>query len=186
MSKKQIVTTTPETPPEEIVDIRSFDDLDDITYSVVVTRTDLPSLRFECRDLGYYEWETTGKEIGYPQAPPWGGTDSNGNIRFNLSDPTYIQGCREVDVQRDLRRLLKFLKMPIPGATAEEQIAALERRFGKSVIGALVIKMREIAFGGRARIESRAETFHHNGTGGAAGGEIALQRPELVESANGR
>ena len=152
---------------KERADVLSLDDLAPIAVRVEIEHGDR-LLVVPLKTLSYFEWVRLGYEVPNP-VPPTMGVDKQGRPILDTRDPSYLRALDEAALERGYVRLLAALDIPIPGATKAEQLAALKARLDTNVTRQLTAVLNQLASEGEARIMSRAETFHGDGTGDHAG-----------------
>ena len=152
--------TKEEKPVEkQVVTIAGFGDLPDRDKTVFVEMDD-QTLAFPCRMLTYKRFNELGRMIPDPEPPMMAGP--KGKI-YDLQNPEYLAKFPEVAEKRMFYRLVEFLRMTIPGETMAEKAAYLSDNLEYTIVKALVEGMQQTMIEGKARVESRAATFHANG-----------------------
>jgi hypothetical protein len=115
-----------------------------------------------------HEWNQIGYSVPAP-VPPVNGVDGNKRPIYDRADPTYLRHMAEAEEERTYRRLLACIELPVEGDTQEAKLDALRAAIGVNAFWKLNALIGERIAEGQSRIINRAETFHGDGTGDAAG-----------------
>lgn len=139
--------------------------LDDLKPRIVTVTIELPHgepFVVALRTLGYHEWNMIGSEIPDPAIPRTRVGD-DGKPALNPNDPDYLRARGEVTEERTYRRLASALiggGMELPGDDIGAQARYLRENIDAGIANVLIDFLVSTVAGGRARIETRADTFH--------------------------
>lgn len=85
---------------------------------------------------------------------------------YDDNDPGYLQ-AREARAERVIyRRVLKSIKITVPGETIDEQIEVLRASLGANAMNALILLVLQAHGGLEARVQNRAASFQPSGHSG--------------------
>lgn len=147
------------------IEAKSLTDLEPLRVSAELELPGGDVLIVPLRLLTYAAWNRIGREVKNP-SPPLSGVDANKRPIHDLNDPTYQNAIAEAGEERNYRRLLAALDIPIPGATVEDKVKALRETVDAGVMRKLMDFLGGVIVQGEAAISGRQ--FHDAGTGGAA------------------
>jgi hypothetical protein len=154
----------PQAEPPKTPQKATLLDLECATITVVVTLADDAEVTVPMRLIPQYRMMQLSAMI--PSAVPPQPVDAvkaaDGGVKwiYNYNDPAYIAEASEVAYKRNALMLAEMIQIDIPGETLEECATYIRDKFDPLVTDQLtsVIGMqREKA---KARIITRAETFH--------------------------
>lgn len=141
-----------------ITPVLSLDDLSTMQVNVEIELLNGDILAVPIKTLTYREWLEIGWEVPAP-TPPISGVDASKRPVFNHNDPGYLANLERVNMERNYRRLLRALQIPIPGNTVDEQLDALKSKLDGAICRQLLNAINETGMAGEARIAARAESF---------------------------
>lgn len=79
---------------------------------------------------------------------------------YNYADPAFVAAVGEVSFKRNCLMLAEMVKIDIPGETLEEKAKYIQETFDPIVTDQLIGVVSERREKAKARIVTRAETFH--------------------------
>lgn len=154
MTDAPTVTTPAETPQ-----IATLSDLECATITVIVELADASTVSVPMKMIPQYRMMQLSAMI--PSAvPPLRDIAPGGKPVYNYEDSAYIANVGKVNFERSSLMLAEMISLSIPGETLEERATYIREKFDPIVTDQLVnviAKRREEA---KARIITRAETFH--------------------------
>lgn len=151
--------------PEKPVVAAILSDLECSTITVVVTLADDAQVTVPMKLIPQYRMMQLNAMI--PAAPLPAPTDAvkkaDGTIdwKINYNDPTYIAASNEVWFKRNCLNLAEMVLLPIPGDTLEDRAQYIREKFDPLVTDQLVSVVGMQREKVKARILTRAETFHN-------------------------
>lgn len=151
------------------IKLATLDDLTATTIDAVVELEDGREVRMVLKTLSMFK--ITALQNSLPMPPPvMLYPDKEGRPVYDYNDAEYVKARDSVLIKRQLLVLAHIIQQPaIPGATNDEKVAWMEENFSPAVSDQLARLVKIINSKGEARIYSRAEMFHRDGTQGVTG-----------------
>ncbi len=143
-----------------------LEDLQPLRVEVEIEQPGGDVLVVPLRLLTYARWNRIGREVKTPSPPMTGVDPTTKRPLYDTNNPDYLSAVAEAGEERNYRRLLAALDLPIEGATVDAQIASLREMVDAGVMRQLLDFLGRAVVEGEAAISGRQ--FHDAGTGGAA------------------
>jgi len=145
------------TPPPPAA---SLSDLECSTITVVITLADDSEVTVPMKLIPQFRMMQLNAMIPSAIAPIVDYKAADKPV-YNYNDPAYVAAANEVYFKRNCLNLAEMVLMPIPGDTLEERATYIREKFDPLVTDQLVsvvgIQREKV----KARIITRAETFHN-------------------------
>jgi len=141
----------------------TLSDLECSTITVVVTLADENEVAIPVKLIP--QWRMMQLSAMIPSAVPPvtdGAKQPDGSVKwvYNYSDAGYLAAASEVGFKRNTLMLAEMVQMEIPGETLEKRAEYIRERFDPLVTDQLVSVIGMQREKAKARIITRAETFH--------------------------
>lgn len=151
--------------PEIAISPASLSDLECGTITVVVTLADSAEVTVPMKLLPQYRMMQLSAMIPnapLPQPTDAAGKNPDGSVKwiYNYNDPVYVAAANEVYFKRNCLILAEMVQLTIPGDSLQERADYIREHFDPLVtdqLTSVVSIQREKV---KARIITRAETFH--------------------------
>lgn len=154
MTDEQAIAKVPEPPQKAILS-----DLECATITVVITLADDNEVTVPMKMIPQYRMMQLSAMI--PSAvPPLVDYAAGGKPVYNYNDAVFVAAVGKVNFERSCLMLAEMVKLDIPGETLEEKAAYIRETFDPIVTDQLVSVISERREKAKARIITRAETFH--------------------------
>lgn len=149
-------TETPKTPTQ----MATLDDLECATITVEIELADEARVILPMKMIPQFRMMQLSAMI--PSATPPQPIDfiSGGRPVYNYNDPAYIASVNEVTFKRSALMLAEMVCIDIPGNTLEEKALYIREKFDPLVTDQLIAVISERREKAKARVVTRAETFH--------------------------
>lgn len=137
----------------------TLSDLECATITVVVTLADDAEVTIPVRMIPQYRMMQLSAMI--PSAvPPLVDYASGGKPIYNYADSVFVAAVGEVTFKRNCLMLAEMVQMQLPGDTLEDKATYIREKFDPLVTDQLVSVVGMQREKVKARIITRAETFH--------------------------
>ena len=140
--------------------IASLSDLECSTITVVVTLADDADVSIPVRMIPQHRMMQLSASI--PSAvPPLVDYAAGGKPVYNYNDNTFIANASEVAFKRNCLMLAEMIQMDIPGEALEDKAQYIREKFDPLVTEQLIGVINDRREKAKARVVTRAETFHN-------------------------
>lgn len=155
MTDNELTQVTPPETPQKA----SLSDLECATITVVITLADNAEVALPMKMIPQYRMMQLSAMI--PSAvPPLVDYAAGGKPVYNYADAKFVADVGEVQFKRNCLMLAEMVQIDIPGETLEEKSTYIREKFDPIVTDQLVSVVGERREKAKARIITRAETFH--------------------------
>lgn len=159
MTDQPVITATNgnSTPPP----VATLSDLEPSLITIVVTLVDDSEVTIPLKLVPQYRMMRLNAMV--PSAmPPVVDYDlkNSGRPVYNYNDSTFIADSVEVNWKRNCLIMAEMIQLPIPGETLDERATYIREHFDPLVTDQLAGVIGERREKAKARIVTRAETFH--------------------------
>ena len=155
--------TDNETPvkPIETPQKATLSDLECATITVVITLADDSPVTVPMKMIPQHRMMQLSAMIPSAMPPVVDyKTDGSRQPIYGYNDPAFVASVGRVQFERNCLMLAEMVQLDIPGATTEEKASYIRETFDPIVTDQLVNVIGERREKAKARIVTRAETFH--------------------------
>ena len=152
-----------EHPSIKVVDVLTFDDLDDhVTVQVRIPRPGGRHLVIPVQTLNYDELLTVEAAAPMP-TPGVSGVDKNGRPVIDNFSEAFKQKRADAIMRRRYLLLAYALGVDVPGDTDDEKIASL-KKLDAPILNQLLAVVETMHYSHEAYLENRANSFRSEGS----------------------
>jgi len=139
--------------------VATLGDLECATITVIVTLADESEVTIPLRLLPQHRMMQLAATIPSAQ-PPLVNYASGGKPIYNYNDSAFVAEVNEIAFKRNCLMLAEMIQMNITGETVEDKAQYIREKFDPLVTEQLIGIVNDRREKAKARIITRAETFH--------------------------